>query len=158
MSGPESIRLRCARHEDARDAWRWRNDPATRAASHQAEPIAWETHELWWKGSLGRADRVLMVGEDAAGVAAGLVRFDARPDGAWLVGIHVAPERRGQGWGRALLAAGLERMRRKRSAARFVAEIKPENAASQRLFAACGFRPGPGLGWTLQAAADEAAA
>ena len=151
------IRLRCAGHEDARMVFDWRNDPVTRAASHQIGPIGWDTHELWWKASLGRADRVLVVGEDAQGRPVGLVRFDAREDGRWLVGIQVAPERRGQGWGRALLSAGVERMAAKRGADRFLAEIKADNTASHRLFAHCGFAPSTGCSWVLNLAAEEKA-
>ena len=157
MTPIQPIRLRCAGHPDARDVFDWRNDPVTRAASHQVAPIPWPAHELWWKASLGRADRVLLIGEDAEGRPVGLVRFDARPDGRWLVGIQVAPERRGLGYGRALLAAGVERMTTRRGATAFVAEIKDANAASRRLFAACGFRRGAGPTWVLSRAAEQAA-
>lgn len=148
MSTPHPLRLRCAGHEDARLVFDWRNDPETRAASHETDEIPWPVHELWWKASLGRADRVLLIGEDAWGRPVGLIRFDAR-EGRWLVGVQIAPERRGQGWGRELLAAGIERMTDKRGAYRFTAEIKPDNEASRRLFAACGFSPCVGLEWVL---------
>ena len=88
----------------------------------------------------------------------GMVRFDVFDGGRWLVGIHVAPERRGQGWGRALLSAGLERMAARQGATRFAAEIKEDNTASQRLFTACGFGRARGdLVWTLDRAAEAAA-
>jgi RimJ/RimL family protein N-acetyltransferase len=148
MSTPHPIRLRCAGHEDARTVFEWRNDPVTRAASHEVLPISWPVHELWWKASLGRADRALFIGEDAWERPVGMVRFDAR-EGRWLVGLQVAPERRGQGWGKQLLAAGLERMASKRDAYRFAAEIKPDNTASQRTFAGCGFTPCVGVEWVL---------
>ncbi|HYE43357.1 MAG TPA: GNAT family N-acetyltransferase [Caulobacteraceae bacterium] len=155
----QPIRLRPAGHEDARPVWIWRNDPVARAASHQTLPIPWDMHELWWKSSLGRADRILLIGEDAQGAAVGMVRFDVFNRSRWLVGIHVAPERRGQGWGRALLAAGLERMATRHGATRFAAEIKEDNAASRRLFVSCGFGRAEGdLVWTLDRPAAEAAA
>lgn len=157
MSTPHPIRMRCAGHEDARLVFEWRNDPITRAASHDMLPIAWPVHELWWKASLGRADRAIFVGEDAWGRPVGLVRFDAS-EGRWIVSIQVAPERRGQGWGRELLAAGLTRMADKRGAYRFTAEIKPENAASQRIFEACGFTPCVGMEWTLNLSRRKVAA
>ena len=157
MSTPHPIRLRCAGHEDSRLVFDWRNDAVTRAASHEVLPIPWPVHELWWKASLGRADRFLIIGEDAWGRPVGLVRFDAR-DGRWLVGVQVAPERRGQGWGRVLLAGGLERMAVKRDAHRFIAEIKDNNEASKRLFAGCGFKPGAGVTWVLDRPRARAAA
>lgn len=159
MSLVQPVRLRPAAHEDARDVWAWRNDPLARAMSHQSLPIPWDMHELWWKSSLGRADRLMFIGEDCAGAPVGIVRFDVFARRRWLVGIHVAPERRGQGFGRALLSAGLERMAAKHAARRFAAEIKEDNEASQRLFAACGFGRAPGdLVWTLDRPAAEAAA
>lgn len=154
----QPIRLRAAGHEDARPVWIWRNDPVARAASHQTLPIPWDLHELWWKSSLGRADRILLIGDDPQGSPVGMVRFDVFDGGRWLVGIHVAPERRGQGWGRALLSAGLERMAARQGATRFAAEIKEDNTASQRLFTACGFGRARGdLVWTLDRAAEAAA-
>jgi len=158
MSKVQPIRLRCAGHQDARDVFEWRNDPVTRAASHEVAPVPWPVHELWWKASLGRADRALFVAEDAQGRPVGLVRFDARPGGLWLVGVQVAPARRGQGFGRALLAAGVQRMAERRGASSFVAEIKDGNLASQRLFAGLGFQPVEGLTWTLELPARRAVA
>lgn len=157
MSTPHPIHLRCAGHEDARAVFDWRNDPVTRSASLETDPISWPVHELWWKASLGRADRVLIIGEDAWNRPVGLVRFDAL-DGRWLVSIQVAPERRGQGWGRALLEGGLRRMEGKQGAHRFTAQIKDDNEASRRLFAACGFNPCVGLEWTLVRPRRRAAA
>lgn len=162
MSTPHPIRLRCAGHEDARLVFEWRNDPLTRAASHEVAPIPWPVHELWWKASLGRADRVLLIGEDAWERPVGMVRFDAQVsksrDGRWLVGVQVAPERRGQGWGRVLLVGGIERMNLKRDAHRFHAEIKGGNEGSLRLFEGCGFKRGAGLTWVLERPRIEAAA
>jgi len=157
MSTPHPLRLRCAGHEDGRLVFDWRNDPITRAASHDVLPISWPVHELWWKASLGRADRVLLLGEDAWGRPVGLVRFDAR-EGRWIVSVQVAPERRGQGWGRELLAAGVARMADKRGAYRFTAEIKPDNTASQRIFEACGFVQCVGQEWILKLQRRRAAA
>lgn len=155
MSTPHPIQLRCAGHEDGRLVFDWRNDVATRAASLQTDPIPWPVHELWWKASLGRADRTLIIGEDAWGRPVGLVRFDAA-DGRWLVSIQIAPDRRGQGWGRALLEGALVRMSEKRAAYRFMAQIKPENEASRRLFATCGFAACVGIEWTLNRARPQA--
>ena len=159
MSTPHPIRLRRAGHEDAREVFAWRGHPATLAARHEVLPLGWTAHELDWKQSLGRADRVLLIGEDAWGRPVGLARFDA-VDGRWAVDVLVAPERRGQGWGRALLAAGLERMAARCGAARFVAEILPDNDPARCLFSACGFRSGAGLSWVLERRAGrvEAAA
>lgn len=157
MSTPHPVRLRCAGHEDSRLVFDWRNDAVTRAASHETLPIPWAVHELWWKASLGRADRVLLIGEDAWDRPVGMVRFDAL-EGRWLVGLQVAPERRGQGWGRVLLSAGLERMQVRRDAHRFHAEIKDDNPVSRRIFESCGFRQGAGLSWSLDRPRARAAA
>lgn len=145
VAGP--LRARDATENDSRLAWLWRNDPQTRAASVAKEPIAWPRHAAWWSRALGASDRHLMVAE-ADGEAVAVLRFDvlAAEAGAFEVSINIRPEARGGGIGRRVLTAGVEEMERRHGAVRLEAVIHQNNIASQRVFAALGFRGTGSLG------------
>jgi ribosomal protein S18 acetylase RimI-like enzyme len=69
----------------------------------------------------------------------GSLRYRLR-GGEATVSIVVAPEMRGEGIGRELLQAGEARLRAEgRGPLRILAEVKPDNHASMRLFTASGF-------------------
>jgi GNAT superfamily N-acetyltransferase len=99
------LTARRAQMDDARLLWEWRNDPAARAGSHNADLVPWPQHLAWLESSLTREDRVLLVAEDPAGPV-GTVRWDRGGQGEWEVSITVAPSRRGQSLARSLLRAG----------------------------------------------------
>ncbi len=124
-------KLRPADLHDAALLFAWRNDPATRAASHHAAPLAWGTHLSWLQSALADPDRHLWIGE-LEGRPVGTVRAE-RCGGAWRLSWTVAPEARGCGVGRALVS---------RAAARLTgplrAEVKLGNLASQRIAEAAG--------------------
>ncbi|HYF22985.1 MAG TPA: GNAT family N-acetyltransferase [Caulobacteraceae bacterium] len=135
-----TLALRRAGPEDAERLWRWRNDPAARAASHVTDPAPWDAHRLWFEQSLTRVDRLLLVGVYAeTREPVGLVRFDVRDLGVWTVGINVAPDFRGLGLGKALLRVGMARLAEQRHVGVFEAEVRLTNAASLALFEHCGF-------------------
>jgi UDP-2,4-diacetamido-2,4,6-trideoxy-beta-L-altropyranose hydrolase len=135
---PAGVVIRPALPEDARSVWTWRNDPAARAMSVNEQAIPWEAHRTWFEARLASPDTVMLIGS-VGDEAIGVLRFDRSGEAA-EVSIAVAPERRGQGWGRSLLRQGCEMIERKGFARALEARIKPENKASQRLFAAAGFR------------------
>lgn len=131
------MRIRPAAPDDALDILDWRNDPVSRAMSGDGAPIARAAHLDWCARTLADPERTIFIGEDDGGKL-GMVRFDRSGDG-WTVSIAVAPSRRGQGAGGALLRAGLGEMAGRAPAA-FTARIKADNDSSLRLFAAAGFR------------------
>ena len=136
MTSGDDLDLRPAEPCDARDVWTWRNDAAARSASRQTDPVLWPTHEAWFSRALADATRTLLIGVDRETCEkVGLVRFDLLESGQRLVGVNVAPERRGRGYGALLLAKALERQ-----SGALVAEVRPENRASVRLFEKLGFR------------------
>jgi RimJ/RimL family protein N-acetyltransferase len=137
------LEVRGATLADAELLHTWRNDPQTRAASRTHDPVPWQDHLRWLAASLGRDDRRLFVASDAEGDV-GTIRWDHEGDGEWEVSITVAPQRRGQGLARPLLAAG-ERALADRSGGReltaYLAVVHEDNDASLRLFAAAGYLP-----------------
>lgn len=133
------LRLRPAQEEDRDLIFAWANDPQTRAASFQRDPIDHATHCAWFVASLERADRrlfVLMVGD----ANAALLRLDLGAPGEATVSINLAPDWRGQGLGAPALAL-LEAEARGLGARRLIAYIRAENAASLRAFARAGYHP-----------------
>lgn len=101
-------------------------------------------HAEWFARTLASDQRMLLIGEDA-GLAApiGVCRFDA-DDSRWNsceVSLAVAPERRGRGYGRALLTASLSRLRAERATVTEIrAVVRDENTASLHVFEVAGFR------------------
>ncbi len=120
------FQLRVARLSDAEKLFRWRNDPATRAASHSSAELRWDEHLRWLDETLLNQDRQLLVAEDDTGPV-GTIRLD-REDRVWVLSWTVAPDRRGSGIGSEIVAAivdiATEPLR---------AEIKIDNVASRRI-------------------------
>lgn len=134
----EELAVREASPDDARLVFTWRNDPRTRAASFDQEAIAWPQHEQWFTQTLARADRhLLMLEADQAPV--GVIRFDATTADTWEVSINLAPEARGRGLGAAALRRAVAWLGHNERPTEVIAEVKPDNEASTRVFVAAGF-------------------
>ena len=130
------IQLRNAQAGDDRLYFDWANDPAVRRQSFDSSPVAWPEHRAWFAQRL--SDSVLLVAQDEAGVPVGQVRFERK--GAWRVNYSVGAEFRGAGLGAKMLAMAIAELRRREPGARLQGEIKRDNAASRKVFAALGFR------------------
>jgi RimJ/RimL family protein N-acetyltransferase len=140
-----SLAWRKAEMGDAELLWRWANDRETRENSFSSEPIAYADHMAWLERRLA-SDRTRFWIFSDAGVPVGHVRFDLTGQVA-EIGITVAPERRGRGYGKALLAQALRCLRDEMGdGVRPRASVLAHNTASLRLFAACGFAPVAGDG------------
>lgn len=133
------LKLRPVRESDCRLLFGLAIDPDARAASFHSDEILWEDHARWFEERVQDPHSVIYIGEDAAGEAVGLVRFQIKGDRA-VLSVNVVPEYRGKGWGRELIAFSTRRLVRTRSVGRIEAFVKPENQASVRLFQTSGFR------------------
>ena len=131
------VTLRAARLDDCARVWKWRNDPDTRRTSFDPAPIPFETHEAWFRASLGRADRRLYVivveGRDS-----GTARLDVAGTEA-EVSINLAPECRGRGIGPAALERVAEAAFGDLGLVCLVARVKTDNAVSLAAFERAGF-------------------
>ncbi len=137
-AGPvPGVTLRPATQGDSHRVWVWRNDPETRQASFDSDPISLDAHEAWFRESLVREDRKLYV-ILANGVESGTARLDLS-GGEAEVSIHLAPESRYRGVGtaalRALIDVGLGAL----GLRRLVGHIKSDNQASLAAFSKAGF-------------------
>jgi RimJ/RimL family protein N-acetyltransferase len=131
--------LRLVRESDRRLLFEWADDPVARAASFHSAAISWEDHARWFAERLQDRQSVIYIGENTSDEAVGLVRFQIKGENA-VLSVNVAPEFRGQGWGRELIAFSINSLVRERSVRRVDAFVKPDNRASVRLFEASGFR------------------
>jgi UDP-2,4-diacetamido-2,4,6-trideoxy-beta-L-altropyranose hydrolase len=124
---------------DAELLWRWANDAETRRNAFSKSPIPFEEHVAWLEGRLrSSATRMWIFSDGDAPV--GQVRFDVEGDRA-EIDIAVAPERRGRGYGRAMLVEAIRRLRAERGVReRPTASVLEDNARSLRMFRACGFK------------------
>ncbi len=134
------MNLRRASTMDGYALWLWANDAGSRAASGDRPLIEWVTHLGWLERRLADSGTVLLIGESAAGQPVGTIRFESRDE--WqsaVLSYAVAPEARGQGFGRALLVGGVLHLRRLHPAIRIEASVSAGNVRSLRLFRSLGW-------------------
>lgn len=123
---------------DAELLWRWANDRETRRNSFSKAPIPYVDHVAWLERRLASDATRTWIFSDVQ-VPVGQVRFDISDEVA-EVGITVAPEQRGRGYAEAMLRQAVHRLREERGErVRPRASVLARNAASLRLFKACGF-------------------
>ena len=121
-----SIALRPATLRDADLLLEWRNDPATRAASHDTSRVAQEEHIAWLSAALNNPDRKLYIAEEN-GAPVGTVRADCA-NGVWNLSWTVAPQARGRGVAKRMVALLASRI-----SDPIRAEVKAGNVASARI-------------------------
>jgi UDP-2,4-diacetamido-2,4,6-trideoxy-beta-L-altropyranose hydrolase len=125
--------------DDAALLWRWANDAETRRNAFDPAPIPYEAHVGWLERRLASATTRLLIFSDEAGPV-GQVRFDVA-GGMAEIDIAIAPERRGQGLGTAMLREALTGLRAEwGERIRPRAHVLAHNERSLRMFRRCGFR------------------
>lgn len=124
------MKLRPATIDDASLLLEWRNDPLTREASVNTDPVGWDGHVEWFRSSLTNPNRKLLVVE-VNEEPVGTVRIDYGDETeiSWTV----APSARGRSLGKQMVQAALPD-------GPVIAHIKRENIASQRIAQAAGFK------------------
>lgn len=132
------IHLRPATISDSDNLFSWRNDPVTQAYSRSTAPVARADHDRWMQFNVlqGYPQHIVLIADSEFGPV-GVIRFDINKSDVMdcEVSITVAPEHRGKKVARGILETGCSYM----DEYTISAEIKPENAASRRIFEQCGF-------------------
>jgi UDP-2,4-diacetamido-2,4,6-trideoxy-beta-L-altropyranose hydrolase len=122
---------------DRERLWHWANDPDVRKRSYNQSAIPWEDHKEWFSKKLSDPSCKIFIAEDA-GAPLGQARFDLK-NGKAVISVVVDSEKRGQGYGTALIKQGTERCLQATEADRVDAYIKKGNDASIRAFEKAGF-------------------
>lgn len=136
----QEIRLRPAEGADCLTIWHWANDPDTRAASFDSQPIPWDRHQAWFAAETTAADTLFLVARDAEGDPIGQVRFNRHGLTA-VTSISVDRQYRGRGYGSRLIRqAALAAFQRWPGIAELEAEVKTSNMRSLRAFERAGFQ------------------
>lgn len=131
-----TLSIREIRGDDARLLYKWANDPVTRSASFNSNPIEWETHVEWLINSINSVKRVLyLIMDDETPV--GTVRFDK--EDKIIVGVTVAPDQRGKGYGARIIERACSQYSSENGFGKIYAYIKPDNLASIKAFQKAGF-------------------
>ena len=132
------IPVRDAVESDCEQVYEWANDEATRAASFDSGPIAWDSHQNWFKERLQNPNCLLLVCGNDRGQSLGLVRFDLAGDEA-TISINLDPRMRGQGLAAFIIVRAVDELFKRYSILRVSAFIKPRNLRSARAFVRAGF-------------------
>lgn len=137
MCNPD-VNLREARTEDCHMIWEWANDPVARSLSFSSKPIPWAQHADWFSGRIAEPRCLHYISHDRSGTAVGQIRFDIDGERA-VVSVTIAPNYRGQGYGRQVIRLGVGEVFNNTSLKSIYAYIKPDNESSLRAFVASGF-------------------
>ncbi|MEB3291573.1 MAG: GNAT family N-acetyltransferase, partial [Synechococcales bacterium] len=144
-----AIRLRKAQLQDCRLVWQWANEPSTRQASFQTQPIAWEPHVQWFEEKLQDPTCDFWIAIDAHEIPVGQVRCDRlsspnSPAQVQLSQLHVSQtvqisisvdsNFRHRGYGRQIVEMAVQKILSQPSIQSISAWIKPNNFASIHLF------------------------
>jgi RimJ/RimL family protein N-acetyltransferase len=132
------LKLLPAEEKDCRLIFEWANDPDTRQASFQTAAIPWETHEKWYRDSLQRKDRELLICYHMD-TPVGQLRIDTVGETATL-SYSIAKGYRNRGYGIEMARAGEEWIRSRMPHIKTLcAEIKPENESSRKMLGENGY-------------------
>jgi UDP-2,4-diacetamido-2,4,6-trideoxy-beta-L-altropyranose hydrolase len=133
-----AIRLRPVTAEDAALLFAWLNRSDSLAASlDTGTPVAWDVHKGWFDARLADPrTRIWIVERDTAAV--GGIRLQDKGDGPEIA-IYIDAPARGAGIAAAALGLALDEAHSVWPSSAAIARVRPENAASQRLFERAGF-------------------
>jgi len=127
------VTLRLATASDESILLRWRNDPATVRGCISETPVTPLAHKAWLANLLRDPSRRLYIA-CCDGYPAGTIRAELLDGDVTELSWTVAPEVRGRGVGKAIVAMALRYLN-----ATVVARIKDGNRASEKIASAAGF-------------------
>jgi len=136
------LRARPATRDDEGLLLDWANDAATRAQSYRTQAIDAAEHHRWLRAILSTPDsHRLFIAQGVGGLPVGQARYDRTPSGAWRLNYALAPQMRGCGLGRPLVACTANALSVAVGPCTLSAQVKADNRASQRVLQGLGFEP-----------------
>lgn len=130
-----SLYLRAANERDKKKLFDWANETQTRANSFHQEKISWEDHTEWYDRVMQAEDVLLYIAMDFM-KPVGQVRLNIE-GGVGRISYSVDEECRGDHLGQKMLA--LLEKEASGKVTRLIAEVKPDNMASRRIFEKLGY-------------------
>lgn len=139
----KTVKLRPADVMDSQLLLDWRNDPQTIEMSRQREAVAPDRHQQWLREVMVCPSMRLFIAEDPEnGTAVGTGRLNRVDVETVELSLTVDSRLRGRGYGTAIIAALIARVKDEFADARILkAEVRRENFASLRAFARFKFVP-----------------
>ena len=133
----QKVSLRPAVSRDMDIVYGWQSAPGARQFARSPEIPSLDEHQAWFRTRLTRSDKDPFYIVETEGVPSGFVRLDTtdRAQG-WEVSVLVSQAMQGQGLARTAL--GLLRLSHPKES--ILAEVHPDNSASQNLFARAGYQ------------------
>ena len=120
----------------------WRNEASVRWSSGNRAAIGLGEHLRWFWRARSSARYEILIGVETDGSRVGTVQYREDYSGVWVVSVAVAPSRRGDGYGTALLTQGEAWLCGRHTVKGLIARVRPENAISLHVFGNCGFSRG----------------
>ena len=135
------LTVRSVQPSDLELLWRWANDPDVRRNSISTDVISLEDHTKWFRRKTGsNASRIYIL--ERAGVPIGQVRYDRVSPEEAEIGVSIAAEHRGCGFGAVTLTMTRELARHDLGVERVVGVVLTSNNASCATFRKVGFQQG----------------
>ena len=132
------MKLRKAVMDDAELILKWRNDEKTRENSFSSDVIALEDHIKWLSRKLEDPKCHMFMLEDD-GESVGNIRLDVLDkDDVGEISYMIAPDKRGKGYGKKILAL-VEEEARSKGIKVLTGLVKDENVASRKCFENAGY-------------------
>jgi RimJ/RimL family protein N-acetyltransferase len=134
-----NLKIRRAEVSDTIIYFKWVNNPEVRAYSYSSEVISWEDHVNWFSNKINDPNYIFFIFENSSNEKIGQVRFEKIDDQNYLIGVSVASEHRGKGYGSEMLKMSCAKIKNIHSDSIIHAYIKIENNASTFIFEKAGF-------------------
>ena len=130
--------LRKVESSDADLLYEWANDPTVRKNSFHTEPIPYESHIKWFQKMMKDEDVLLLILMDGE-IPVGQIRLNISGEEA-EIGYSIAAGFRGKGYGHVILRLLAGKIKAEYpEIKRLIAKVKPDNPASNKLFADEGY-------------------
>ena len=135
----ETILIRKAVIEDSLTYYNWVNDPIVREQSFNSEIISWIDHEKWFKEKILNSNFHFYIFQNTKDEKIGQIRFQKIDNTNYLVGVSIAVEHRGKGYGSRILKIGCNAFLTQYPSIIVNAYIKEGNNSSLSIFEKAGF-------------------
>lgn len=136
---PASHRLQKATKEDVKTSYQWASNREIRRFSFNQKEIDWESHQDWFQKKINEEDceYYILFEKDTP---IGSIRFDVQNKEAATINYLIDPRFHGKGFGKLIVALGLEKLKMSRPEVTAVCGlVLNRNIASIKIFSGLGF-------------------